>query len=51
MARTLIKSGIIVTMDPSTPDLDTGDLLIEGERIAAIAPNLTADALRSAAQH
>jgi len=42
MARTLIKSGIIVTMDASTPDLDTGDLLIEGERIAAIAPNLTA---------
>jgi 5-methylthioadenosine/S-adenosylhomocysteine deaminase len=42
MARTLVKSGMIVTMDAGTPDLRQGDVLIEGDRIAAIAPRIEA---------
>jgi len=42
MARTLIKSGMVVTLDESVPDLRRGDVLIEGERIAAIAPEIAA---------
>ncbi|MGO8920675.1 MAG: amidohydrolase family protein [Stellaceae bacterium] len=43
MARTLIKSGIIVTLDERVPDLRRGDVLIEGGRIAAVAPEIAAD--------
>ena len=42
MHRLLIKSGTIVTGDSGVPDLERGDLLIEGERIAAIAPAIDA---------
>jgi len=42
MQRILIKSGTIVTVDPDLPDLPRGDLLIEGERIAAIAAEIAA---------
>jgi 5-methylthioadenosine/S-adenosylhomocysteine deaminase len=42
-ARKLIKSGIIVTLDEAVPDLRRGDVLIEGTRIAAVAPEITAD--------
>ena len=44
MSHLLIKSGIVVTMDPAVPDLPKGDLLVEGERIVAIAPEITANA-------
>ena len=44
MNRLLIKSGIVVTLDPSVPDLRRGDVLIEGDRIAAIAPEIRAEA-------
>jgi cytosine/adenosine deaminase-related metal-dependent hydrolase len=44
MSRLLVKSGIVVTMDPAVPDLPRGDVLVEGERIAAIAPEIAADA-------
>ncbi|MGE5200944.1 MAG: amidohydrolase family protein, partial [Acidobacteriota bacterium] len=44
MSRLLIKSGIVVTMDPDVPDLPKGDVLVEGERIAAVAPEIAADA-------
>jgi 5-methylthioadenosine/S-adenosylhomocysteine deaminase len=37
MARTLIKSGMIVAMDARVGDLSRGDVLIEDDRIAAIA--------------
>jgi cytosine/adenosine deaminase-related metal-dependent hydrolase len=43
MRRTLLKSGIVVTLDRDVPDLPRGDVLIEGERIAAVAPEIAAD--------
>jgi cytosine/adenosine deaminase-related metal-dependent hydrolase len=42
MARTLVRGATLVTMDPQG-DLRQGDLLVEGERIAAIAPTLVVD--------
>ena len=42
MARVLINSGAIVTMDRSVPDLIRGDLLIENDRILALAPAIDA---------
>ncbi|MHC2299727.1 amidohydrolase family protein [Rhizobium mongolense] len=38
--RTLFKGGTILTMDRTVPNLATGDLLVEGDKIAAIAPNV-----------
>jgi 5-methylthioadenosine/S-adenosylhomocysteine deaminase len=40
--RTLFKGGTVVTMDAHVPNLPVGDVLIEGERIAAIGENLQA---------
>jgi 5-methylthioadenosine/S-adenosylhomocysteine deaminase len=40
---TLFKSGTIVTMDPKVPNLSTGDVLVDGDRIAAVGVNLEAD--------
>jgi cytosine/adenosine deaminase-related metal-dependent hydrolase len=44
MTRLLLKSGIVVTQEPRLGVLAKGDVLIEGSRIAAIAPELAADA-------
>src|SRR5277367_2347605 len=41
--RTLFKSGTIVTMDPKIPNLSTGDVLVDGGRIAAVGVNLQAE--------
>src|SRR5271163_4332125 len=41
--RTLFKGGTIVTMDPKVPNLSTGDVLVDGGRIAAVGANLEAD--------
>jgi 5-methylthioadenosine/S-adenosylhomocysteine deaminase len=41
MTRTLIKSGMVVTMDKSG-DLPCGDVLIENGRIAAVGPSIEA---------
>ena len=41
--RTLLKGGTVVTMDPKVPNLPTGDVLVEGGRISAVGPNLSAD--------
>src|SRR5277367_5725794 len=41
--RTLLKGGTVVTMDPRVPNLSTGDVLVEGGRIAAVGPNLPGD--------
>jgi 5-methylthioadenosine/S-adenosylhomocysteine deaminase len=41
--RTLFKGGTIVTMDPKIPDLSTGDVLVDGGRIAAVGLSLEAD--------
>ena len=38
--RTLFKGGTILTMDRTVGNLASGDLLVEGDRIAAIGPNL-----------
>jgi 5-methylthioadenosine/S-adenosylhomocysteine deaminase len=40
--RLLLKGGTIVSMDPKVGDLVKGDVLIEGTKIAAIAPELNA---------
>lgn len=40
--RILLKGGTIISMDPKVGDLAQGDLLIEGNKIAAIAPTLNA---------
>jgi len=42
MGRILIKGGALVTMDRRIADLPAGDVLIENDRIAAIAPQLPA---------
>jgi 5-methylthioadenosine/S-adenosylhomocysteine deaminase len=41
-SRTLFKGGTIVTMDPNVPNLSTGDVLVDGSRIAAVGVNLQA---------
>jgi 5-methylthioadenosine/S-adenosylhomocysteine deaminase len=41
--RALIKGGTIVTMDPKIPDLSTGDVLVDGGRIAAVGMSLQSD--------
>ena len=40
MKRTLIAGGTILTLDGRLGDLPRGDLLIEDERIAAVAPSI-----------
>lgn len=40
--RTLIKGGVVLTLDRALGDIDAGDVLIEGERIVAVGPNLEA---------
>jgi 5-methylthioadenosine/S-adenosylhomocysteine deaminase len=42
MSRTLLKGGTVVTMDPALGDMTPGDVLIDGERIAAVGPALAA---------
>jgi 5-methylthioadenosine/S-adenosylhomocysteine deaminase len=42
-ARTLFKGGAVITMDAAVPNLATGDLLVEGNRIAAVGANIQAD--------
>jgi 5-methylthioadenosine/S-adenosylhomocysteine deaminase len=41
--RTLFKGGIVATMDKQTPNLPQGDVLVEGERIAAVGTDIQAD--------
>ncbi|MED5524616.1 MAG: amidohydrolase family protein [Pseudomonadota bacterium] len=41
--RTLFKGGTVVTMDANVPNLAIGDVLVEGDRILAVGPELTAD--------
>ncbi|VTY40201.1 Hydroxydechloroatrazine ethylaminohydrolase [Xylophilus ampelinus] len=38
--RTLIRGGHVLTIDPSIPDLPVGDVLIQGNVIQAVGPNL-----------
>src|SRR6185369_2388793 len=41
---TLIKGGTLLTLDPALGDLERADLLVEGEKIAAIGRGLPAPA-------
>jgi cytosine/adenosine deaminase-related metal-dependent hydrolase len=38
--KTLVRGGMVVSMDPTVGDLPRGDLLIEDGRIAAVAPSI-----------
>jgi 5-methylthioadenosine/S-adenosylhomocysteine deaminase len=41
--RTIFKGGTIVTMDAMVPNLVTGDVLVEGDRIVAVKADISAD--------
>jgi 5-methylthioadenosine/S-adenosylhomocysteine deaminase len=38
----LVKGGCVLSLDPRVGDFDTADVLIDGEKIAAVGPNLSA---------
>jgi 5-methylthioadenosine/S-adenosylhomocysteine deaminase len=40
--RTLIKNATIISVDPKIGDMQRGDILIEGSKIAAISPSIPA---------
>src|SRR5438874_9392145 len=42
--RLLLRGGSVISMDPKIGDLPKGDVLIEGDKIAQVAPNIQADA-------
>src|SRR5271156_242518 len=44
--RTLFKGGTVLTLDKSIGDFTVADVLVEGSRIAAVGPNLSADDAR-----
>ena len=39
--RILIKGGVVLSMDASVGDFETGDVLIQGKKIAAVGQNLS----------
>src|ERR1700733_11356176 len=41
--KVIFKGGTVLTMDSKVPNLATGDVLVEGDRIAAIGVNLQAE--------
>jgi 5-methylthioadenosine/S-adenosylhomocysteine deaminase len=43
-ARTLIKGGVVLSLDRDVGDFERADVLIEGSRIAAVRPDISADA-------
>jgi 5-methylthioadenosine/S-adenosylhomocysteine deaminase len=44
MSKTLLRGGHVLTMDPQLGDLPNADVLIEDDKIAAVGPNIQADA-------
>ena len=42
--RIVLRGGHLLTMDPEIDDLPKGDVLIEGDTIAGVAPDIEADA-------
>jgi cytosine/adenosine deaminase-related metal-dependent hydrolase len=42
--RILLKGGMVLTLDRNIGDFETADVLIEGKKIAAVQPNLKAEA-------
>jgi 5-methylthioadenosine/S-adenosylhomocysteine deaminase len=43
-SRLLLKGGCVLSLDPKVGDFDTADVLIENGKIAAVRPNISADA-------
>src|SRR5262245_37979508 len=43
-ARTLLKGGVVLSFDRGVGDFDKADVLIEGTRIAAVRPDISAQA-------
>ena len=43
MPKTLIKNALVLSMDPSIGDLEKGDVLIDGDRIVGVGPQIVAD--------
>lgn len=41
--KTLIRNGYVISMDSAVGDLPKGDVLVENDRIAAVAPSIEAD--------
>jgi 5-methylthioadenosine/S-adenosylhomocysteine deaminase len=46
MGKVLLKGGTVLSVDEDVGDLLTGDVLIDGDRIAGVEPNIDADAER-----
>src|SRR5271154_2077203 len=44
--RTLFKGGAVLTLDSKLPNLPIGDVLVDGDRIAAVGANLRVDDAR-----
>lgn len=44
MSKTLLRGGHVLTMDAQLGDLPNADVLIEDDKIAAVGPNIEADA-------
>jgi len=44
--RTLFRGGYVLTMDEGLGDLPIGDVLVEGDRIATVAPHVAVDEAR-----
>jgi 5-methylthioadenosine/S-adenosylhomocysteine deaminase len=42
--RTLLKGGVVLSFDRGVGDSDKADVLIEGRKIAAVQPNISATA-------
>ena len=45
--RVLIKGGIVLTQDPALGEMAEADILVEGDKIAAVGRNLSADGART----
>jgi 5-methylthioadenosine/S-adenosylhomocysteine deaminase len=41
--RTLLKGGVVLSLDPAVGDFVNADVLIEGKKIVAVRPNLSAE--------
>ncbi len=44
-ARILIKGGVVLSFDRTVGDFENADVLIEGSKIIAVRPNISADAI------
>jgi 5-methylthioadenosine/S-adenosylhomocysteine deaminase len=43
-SRTLLKGGAVISLDPAVGNFQNADVLIEGSKIVAVRPNITASA-------